>query len=284
MRPRLVRLPTGIRVRVVESGPATGQAVLLVHGWGGSAYMFRHALRALGESGYHAVALDLRGHGLSDKPVGRGMYTTGCLLADLRAAANAIGLDRFAVVGQSMGGALALRLALAEGDRVTHVMLINPAGLSGIPALQIGRLFRSPVFDYLVNKLPPRWLIRRILHVAYGDARQVQDDAVDEYWAPSQFPDYARAMRALTCEFDWHPIPPEHLGALRAPTVVIIGSADRLIRGALRTAERLRNVKLVTIAGAGHIANEERPDEVNAVLLDLLTQAPRTSAHSSGLD
>lgn len=275
MRSRLVSLPTGIRVRIVESGPSTGQAVLLVHGWGGSAYMFRHALRALGHAGYHAVALDLRGHGLSDKPLGRGVYTTERLLADLRAAANAIGLDRFAVVGQSMGGALALRLALAEGDRVTHVMLINPAGMSGIPALHIGRLFRSSVFDHLAHILPPRWLIRRILHVAYGDPRQVQDDDVDEYWAPSQFPDYARAMRALTSEFDWHPIPPEQLGALRVPTVVILGSADRLIRGVFRAAEPLRNAKLVTIVGAGHIANEERPEEVNAVLLDLLSQAPR---------
>jgi haloalkane dehalogenase len=63
------RLANRLTVRVLESGPADGEAVLLVHGWGGCVYSFAELIPALNHAGFRTVALDLPGHGLSDKPV-----------------------------------------------------------------------------------------------------------------------------------------------------------------------------------------------------------------------
>src|SRR5437016_13887243 len=70
IRQRFVMLPSGVRIRVVEAGPEQGRPVLLVHGWGGSIYTFRKTISALAASGWRAIAVDLKGHGFSDKPTG----------------------------------------------------------------------------------------------------------------------------------------------------------------------------------------------------------------------
>ncbi|MEQ1568424.1 MAG: alpha/beta fold hydrolase, partial [Myxococcota bacterium] len=71
-------LPTAggaIRVRALESGPADGPPILLLHGWGVSSYLWRHNILALASAGHRVVAVDLPGHGLSDAPEGVGAYT-----------------------------------------------------------------------------------------------------------------------------------------------------------------------------------------------------------------
>src|SRR6266480_189610 len=65
------RLRSGIMVRAVERGNPTSPPVVLVHGWGCSAYVFRRNMPALAEAGFRAIAIDLNGHGLLDKPVAR---------------------------------------------------------------------------------------------------------------------------------------------------------------------------------------------------------------------
>src|SRR2546423_3442498 len=62
------RLRSGIRVRVVEKGHVSAPSVLMIHGWGCSAYIFREIMPAVAEAGFRAIAVDLKGHGLSDKP------------------------------------------------------------------------------------------------------------------------------------------------------------------------------------------------------------------------
>ena len=68
---RTVALRSGVRVRVAESGPSDGRPVVMLHGWGASLYMFRHALDRFPRAGIRAIAVDLRGYGLSDKPPAR---------------------------------------------------------------------------------------------------------------------------------------------------------------------------------------------------------------------
>src|SRR3954470_2496741 len=114
---RFVELSTGIRVRVAESGPSDGTPVLLLHGWGASIYMYRHALALLPPHGIRAIAVDSRGFGLSDHPRARGSYSLAAHVADLDALFDALRLRRAALVGQSMGGGLALRYAQRRPGR-----------------------------------------------------------------------------------------------------------------------------------------------------------------------
>ena len=112
------RLRSGIRVRVVERGDPTSPPIVLIHGWGCSVYVFRNNMPALAESGLRAIAIDLKGHGLSDKPLAPGEYTIDSLVEHLRDILDALQLERPALVGHSLGGSLIYHFACRYPKRV----------------------------------------------------------------------------------------------------------------------------------------------------------------------
>lgn len=268
---RRVRLRTGISLRLLESGPAGGEPVLLLHGWGACAYMHRFTIRSLGAAGMRAIAVDLRGHGLSDKPVDRaGLYSLDRLHDDIEALVHELGVARYALVGQSMGGKLALLHALLHPDRVSRLVLVSPAGLCPIPASAFASRLSPRLVDVVAPLLVPRWLVSFLLRMTYGDPARVTEHDVDEYWAPAQFPAYARAMRALVREFDWQPLPDDRLGALTVPTLVVVGTRDRLLRRAQEAVGRLPAARSLVVERAGHDVNEEYHELVDAAITGFL--------------
>ena len=271
---RYLRLRGGLTVRVLESGPEHGPAVLLLHGWGACVYMHRYALPAFAAAGLRAIAIDLRGHGLTDKPEGTpGAYEIERLMQDVRETADALGLRSFALMGQSLGGGVALRLAISHPDRVTKLVLVSPVGLVAIPAARLARRVSPAVLDRFARYLVPRWLVRRLLRMTFGNPSRVTERDVDEYWAPSQFPAYAKAMRALICQIDWEPLPDETLRRLETPTMIVVGSVDRLLRRPDRGAARVAHARVFPVHGGGHAVNEEFHDRVNREAIWFLAAA-----------
>ena len=269
---RVLAMRSGLRVRVLEAGPTTGPPVVLVHGWGACVYTFRDAVPALARAGRKVLAFDLRGHGLSDKPVGRGKYTISAMCDDLRDFMDAAGIDRADLLGHSLGGGLALHFVLAHPERIQRLVLAAPVGLTSIRLPAIGHLLTPRFTDRLARYLTPRWLTNALLRSTYGKPSRVTDRDIDEYWAPSQFPDYYRAARALLEEFDWDPIPAERLAAMSCRTLVILSTADRLIRGAETPATAIRDAIVVTLKGAGHLGIEECAEEFNRMVLGFLNE------------
>ena len=262
----MIALPTGIRVRVVSSGPPSGPVVLLLHGWGASLYTFRHALELLPRRGFRTIAVDLRGFGLSDHPTAPASYSLAAYLADLNALIDHLGLERFALVGHSMGGGLSLHYALEHATRLTALALVNPTELVAIPALFAMRVVPRPVVEALGERLIPRWLVKLILeHVAFGDASRVTERDVDEYWSPTQLPGFIRGVRRTVAEFDWSPISDGQAASLAVPTAVVLGTRDRLVRHARSAALRLADAEVHEVDG-GHCVHEERPSEVYGLL------------------
>ena len=269
---RYVRVEPQLTLRVLDSGPPQAPPVVLLHGWAASAYMHRFAIAHLARAGFRAIAVDLKGHGLSDKPIGTQVaYTTERLLGEVMRLLDAMGLERVALVGQSMGGGLALRLALDHPGRVRALALVSPVGLSTIPAARIARVISPRVLDQFASIMVPRWLAATLLRLTYGDPSRVTEREIDEYWAPSQFPNFARAMRALVAEFDWSPLPDERLRALRVRTLLTVGTKDRLIRGAVSAARRLPRAFQLVIEGGGHDVNEEHHERVNSEISRFLS-------------
>ena len=271
---RFVALPTGVRLRIAESGPPSGWPVVCLHGWSASLYLFRHSLALLAERGFRVVAVDLRGHGLSDKPQARGSYSLDAHLADLDALLDALGFPRVTLVGQSMGGGLALHYALrhpptpSAPGRVRGVVAINPSGLVPIRLLTAARVAPRSLVGAIGPRLMPRWLVRVVLeHLAYGDGSLVTERDVDEYWAPTQLPGFIAAARAALSEFEWRPLRPAEAGSLAVPSVVILGRQDRLVRNAERAARALANADVRMLAG-GHCVNEELPEAVCAIIAE----------------
>ncbi|MDQ3949211.1 MAG: alpha/beta fold hydrolase [Gemmatimonadota bacterium] len=274
VRTCFVRLRSGLQVRVVECGPSDGPPVVLLPGWAASAFTYRHQLPALGAAGFRAVAVDLKGHGFSDKPTGRGEYTFAGMLRHVGDVMDAIAPAGAAVVAQSMSGALAVQLTLTENPRITHLVLINPVGLGAVRLIRLARLLTPRLLNPIAPYFIPRWIVRAALRRAFNDTARVTPDDIEEYWAAAQFPGYSRALRALVNEFTWAAFAETRLAALRVPTLVILGARDRLLRGSRLLAERLPGARVVVIEDGGHAVNEERPEPVNAAILEFLGRRP----------
>ena len=265
-----MRLPSGLTVRVVECGPRDGRPVVLLPGWAVSAFTYRHQLPALGAAGYRATAVDLKGHGFSDKPIGRGEYTFETMARHVEEVVGAFATRPAVVVGQSMAGALAIQLATTRRDLVSALVLIGPVGLGVIPFIRAAVLLTPRLVDPVAPYLARRGVVRAGLRLVYADPRRITEDTVDEYWAPAQFPAYARALRALVHDFRWAPFPDPTLTMLDERTLVVFGARDRLVRNAEWRVRRLVGPTVVLVDDAGHAVNEEQPDVVNADMLQFL--------------
>ena len=130
----------------VARGPVTlageasgaGPAVLLLHGLTATRRYVVHGSRAIERAGHRVIAFDARGHGLSSPAGGPGDYTYDELVADALAVLDAQGVDRAALVGQSMGSATAVALALRHPERVSALAVVTPAHL-GRPSRDLDR-------------------------------------------------------------------------------------------------------------------------------------------------
>jgi pimeloyl-ACP methyl ester carboxylesterase len=244
--------------------------VVLLPGWGVSAFTYRNQLPALGEAGYRATAVDLKGHGFSDKPTARGEYTFDAMVSHAEEVVEAVAHGPAIVVGQSMAGALAIQLATSRPDLVARLVLAGPVGLGVIPFIRAAVLLTPRLLDPVAPYLARRPAVRAGLGLAFGDPRRITEDIVDEYWAPAQFPEFARALRALVHDFRWALFPDSTLAKLDERTLVLLGARDRLVRGAERRARRPNGPAVVVVEDAGHAVNEERPDIVNAAMLTFL--------------
>jgi pimeloyl-ACP methyl ester carboxylesterase len=279
----MVALESGLRLRVLETGASAGAPVVLVHGWGASVYTFRFMHEALARAGRHVLAFDLRGHGLSDKPVGRRDYETPALIGDLRELMDRCSLERADLIGHSLGGNIALRFALAHPSRVRRIALAAPVGLTTVPLHTIAHLLTPRFTERFARYLPPRWVTAFLLRGAYGDGRRITDRTIEEYWAPSQFEEYYVAVRRLLERFEWQPLPSRELAKVRQRTLVMLGGADRLIRGGEAAANVIPDVSVVSLNGAGHLGIEECPDEFNDAIVRFLDDEKMSVATSAAM-
>jgi pimeloyl-ACP methyl ester carboxylesterase len=258
---RFIRLGTGVTVRVAESGPVHGVPLVMLHSWGGSLYMWRYAFDILPAFGIRTIGVDLRGFGLSDRPRERDAYRLDAYCADVDALFDALGVARGALLGHSMGGALAFHYALRRPDRVSRLAVINPAGLTRLIYPTVARAVPRAAIATLSERVISRSLINFILRrLVYGDSSKVTERDVDQYWSPTQLPGFVHAASETLRTFDWRPVGAA-VESLAVPTMVVLGRNDRLIRHERARAARLPNAVVHELAG-GHGIHEERPREV----------------------
>lgn len=273
---RFVSLQSGVRVRIAERGSADGIPVVMFPGWGGLAYMFRHALGRLPERGVRAIVVDPRGFGLSDHPTTSGAYTIDAYVQDILAVLDVLGLDRAVLMGQSMAGAALLRVALRHPARVAGLVLINPVGLVPLRFMPLLRLLPRPVMVGLGRRLVPRWVASFVLrYIAYGDPRLASERDVDEYWAGTQVPGFAYSARTTLTEFDWRPLPAGELAPLAVPTMVMLGASDRLIANTVDAAQRVPGA-IVEVLPGGHCVHEENAAEAYRLIGDFVVRSAAT--------
>ena len=268
-------LSSGIRIRVIERGEPTSPPVLLVHGWGCSAFVFRRNMPALANAGFRAIAVDLKGHGLSDKPIASSEYTIDSLVAHLLEILNALRLERPSLAGHSLGGSLIYHFASKHPQRVRCLGMFSPVGLTGVPRMRLYRSLTPKVLTPLIRKIKPRVVVRLALKRVYGKRGHFTESDVDEFVAPSQFPEFSLAMRELLHTYDWAAAKHRPLPVVDLPAVGVWGSRDHMMPhdGMAIYLPLVPRVALSVIPDAGHLITEETPHEVNTALLEMLTRS-----------
>jgi pimeloyl-ACP methyl ester carboxylesterase len=263
-----------VSVAVLEAGSG-GRPLLLVHGFTGAKEDFADHLDALGERGHHVVAPDLRGHGESDKPTGEDAYSLDQFAADQLALADALGWDRFALLGHSMGGMASQLLALAAPDRLTALVLMDtcPGPVQGLDldlvelAIAVARdqgvgLIADILAEAdspLVTPAGRRVIETRPGYKEMGD-RNLRACSADMY----------AAIATVMPEQDDRL---ERLRSLAVPTLVMVGEQDKpFLDGSRRLADAIGGASLVVIDDAGHHPQFENPDAWFAALTEFLTQ------------
>jgi pimeloyl-ACP methyl ester carboxylesterase len=265
LRSRFIDLPSGIRVRAVEAGAADAPVILLIPGWACSAWVFHDTIRPLADAGYRAVAVDLKGHGLSDKPLDASQYTTRAMRDHVIEIMDAITDQPMRLIGHSMGGAIAGDIAASFPHRVAAVAFVAPVGFAGVEGLEFFKLITSRLIEPVLPHLATRWLVRVMLGMVYAGMHPVTEKDVDEFWAPTQFPEFSRALRLLLHSFDWkQPFP-----KLAMPWMTIVGEKDHLCRprDISRYAGDGGTAPTIVIPGVGHVIFDENPEVANGALM-----------------
>jgi pimeloyl-ACP methyl ester carboxylesterase len=260
----------GIRTRVLEAGPANGRPIVLLHGWCESVYTFDATIPALAAGGCRVLAFDLPGHGLSDKPNGEEPYTTDALARFVRNAMHATAIDRATIVGHSMGAGVALRLVRTHPSSVERLVLLSPVGLGSSLFIHPVRWLTPRIVDRITPAIMTRTLFHLVLRIAFGTRDRPTRRDVDQYWAPTQFDEYARACRACAHAFTWNRLTTDELASLALPVLVVAGGRDRIVYGIEKRARRIPNAQVVVVPDGGHLVVQDCSSRVNQEILRFL--------------
>jgi len=249
----------GIRIRYARRGSEHGVPVLFIHGFGGDLNNWLFNLDAVAER-HPVIALDLPGHGSSDARL------PGATLPAL-AGFVARFLDQAGVpgpvhlVGHSMGGAIALQMALDAPTRVASLALVSPAGL--------GEEINTGYTDGFVQAQSRREL-KPVLEQLFADptlvSRQMVDDMLKYKRLDGIEPLLAELGAALFTQGRQSTVLTERLQALDKPLLVFWGEEDQVIPAA-QAANAGPQAEVIRFAGTGHMAMLEKASEVNAALL-----------------
>ena len=268
VRAREVRLGTE-RVRVLEAGAPDAFPVVLLHGWGASAYNYRAILAPLARAGFRVLAPDLRGHGWSETTLPAGAWTRQAMVDWVHRLLDALGAGRCVLVGQSIGGAIALDAAASMPDRVAAVVLLAPIGFSPVRRVRLARWLR-----WWHPARTPRWLVSIMLRRIYGTRGQWSQRDLDQYWMPLRRRDVMSAILQSAREFDFTLRDPGSAD-LAGRMTVRFGERDRLIphAAAMRHARRFEGADAAVLPGVGHVPAEEVPGDIARLVVRVGNEA-----------
>jgi len=263
---RLLDLPGG-EVQVVERGPRDGEPIVLVHCFSCAIDWWDRVMPALA-SRHRVVAIDLLGHGGSEKP-GSG-YTPENQAKTVAEALERLGVEDAEVVGHSLGGSVAVALAETAPALVDRVVIIDTAPDHSRGSLGfIAGLAFQPVIGPALWTIKPDFAVRKGLQVAFAPGFDVPDAFVEDVKRMT-FTSYDESPTGSE-DFVNDESLAERMRATRKPLLVIMGAEEQIIDGPAEALAEYRETvpgaKTVLIHDAGHSPNVETPARTSRLVL-----------------
>ncbi len=259
----------GERVHCVDVGD--GPPVLLLHGFLHSSFTWRETLRALAPH-HRVLAPDLRGFGWSDRRAGD--YTSAGLARWLDRVLVALGVRRLAAaIGNSLGGAVLLELALSRPDHAGHLVLVSPlAAPLRVPALPfrlLGWRGLSPLFRLTAGN--PAFVRAALRRTAYRGC-EVDAEVLSGFAPLARTGSHAAACAVAGSLWRGSLALSRRLSGLQAPTTLVWGERDGVLplRYGRAVAALLPQARFEVLPGCGHCPQEEQPQRFHALLGEVL--------------
>ena len=293
-----IGLPTGVTLTVQLGGPEEAEPIVFLHGFPESHRTWREVAPALAAD-HRVVAPDQRGFAGSDKPQEVDQYKADRIVEDLVALADALGLGRFTLVGHDWGGAVAWLAALRQPERISRLVIINaPHPLvfqksvvedeAQRAASQYIRAFKSPMMEAGIRAMGLDTFYEKTFG-SHADLSKVSDEErqayLDEWSQEGALTSMLNWYRASEIEVPekgekastpmWTKLPFPHVVM---PTLVIWAMKDRALLPIRLEGlhDLVDDLRIVTVADAGHFVPWEKPEPVIAAIRDFIAETPQS--------
>jgi pimeloyl-ACP methyl ester carboxylesterase len=262
----------GMQVHVRDEGPRDDTVpIVLLHGTGASLHTWDGWTRELTRE-RRVIRFDLPGFGLTG-PSPDGNYTVESYVDTTLAVADTLGVQRFILAGNSLGGYVAWATAVLHPERVERLILVDAAGYSfqsqSVPLAF--RIARTPILNALMRDVLPRGVVERSLRDVYGDPTKVTPELIDRYFDLATR-EGNRAALVSRFEQTKPGALAERVPEIQVPTLILWGGKDRLIplEFGQRFAHDIHGSRLAVFDSLGHVPHEEDPARTVAAALPFI--------------
>jgi 2-hydroxy-6-oxonona-2,4-dienedioate hydrolase len=250
-----------LRVRYADAGD--GEAVIMIHGLGGSIESWTNNFDELAKS-LHVLAIDLPGFGLSDKP--KMKYTIKFFKHVIVRFLQQLQIDQVSIVGSSLGGHIAAEVAIDHPDLLKRLVLISPPGalpssFKGTPALKR--------YAKVVNAKSIQQVKQALFAV---DNKQVDDSYAQLVYQKMSMSGAREAFLSALAGSAQAPRLNNRLQKIKAPTLLLWGKEDKMIP--VKFVEpfiKMKNCRIVLLENCGHRAHVDKPELFNRIVVDFLS-------------
>lgn len=257
----------GIKIHFEDYGNKDSEAIVFIHGFGGSTKNWKKTIPSLSER--RVVAIDLPGFGLSEKKLDFN-YSHSNQVKIINLILEELGIHKVILVGHSMGGNVVTYFSMVYPEKVEKLILVDPAIveeqsnipfnnlLSFHPFVQVGR--------QILQRVVTRENFKNLLLSAYYQKELVDDNLVNEYFRAIEIKDWDSALLGITR--DGNNKLPKNISTINFKTLIIWGEFDTWIlpEKGRDLDNRIPNSELIIIKNSGHLPMEEAPDEFNSIL------------------
>ena len=260
---QFVDLGGGLTVHLRDEGPRDAPVIALLHGSNDDLHSWDAWADAL-KGQYRVVRFDQIGHGLTG-PNPAGDYSLASFEATINQVTAKLGVQRFTLGGNSMGGAIAASYAMNHPERLNGLVLVDAGGApksNPTPGNLGFKLAALPGINQLMRWITPRSLVEKSLRQSVTNQAFITDATVDRYWEMLRYPGNRQAtiarFGAARETFD-----PARLAQLRMPVLVMWGEEDKLINadGARWYARSIPGAALILYPSIGHMPQQELAEQ-----------------------
>jgi pimeloyl-ACP methyl ester carboxylesterase len=240
---------------------------LLLHGFASSLYSWQAVMEPLSQLGM-VIAYDRTGFGLSERPLtwrGQNPYSSETQVELVIGLLDHFGVEQATLIGNSAGGTVSMQVALEYPERVSAMILVDPAVYNGGgPPQWVLPILASPQMRRL-GPLFARQILTRgpdLLKFAWHDPARIPPEILEQYQAPFKVENWDKALWEFTLANRPAGLS-KRLNELTLPILVVTGDHDRIVptKDSIRLAGELPNANLEVITNAGHVPHEEQPQQ-----------------------